>query len=251
MHRLGYLGSLAMLVVAAGFARSGDDDKTARGILAKAITAHGGEEKLAKIKAITRKGAGTLHLDNNKLDYTAEWLIQGTTQEKFVVDVNFNGMSIKVTKIINGDKGWQKIGDGQAAPLSKEEQEEALDDLYAGNLQMLAPLQDKAFKLAPLGEVKVDGKDALGISVSSKGHRDVNLYFDKTTHLLVKSETRAREKGVEINLEMLFDQYKMVDGVQEAFKITILRDGKTYVEGNLTEVLLHTQKLDDSNFQQP
>jgi len=84
---------------------------------------------------------------------------------------------------------------------------------------MLVPLKNKEFKLAPLGEVK--------------------------------SETRLREKGNEINQEMFFEQYKMVDGVQEAYKLTILRDGKAYLEGNLTEAILHTQKVDDSVFQQP
>jgi len=135
MRRFSYLGSLAMLFVAVGVARSGgDDDSAARAILAKAIKAHGGEKNLAKIKAITRKGTGILNLDNNKLDFTADWVVQGTTQEKMVVDVNFNGMSIKVTKVVNGDKGWQKIGDGQAVAITKEEQEEAIDDLYAGNV---------------------------------------------------------------------------------------------------------------------
>jgi hypothetical protein len=252
MRSIGYLGALAAFLVAVDSARpSGGDDAPARAIVNKAIKAHGGEELLSKAKAITLKGSGTIYIAGDSFKFDAEWSIQGMTQEKFVVDVNANGMVFKVTKVINGDKGWQKIADGKATPLTKDELADEKHGLYAGHVESLVPLKDKKFKLAPLGEVKVNDKDAVGVCVSSKDHPDVNLYFDKKTHLLVKTETRVSDQGKEVNQETFHSDYKMVDGKMHAFKLTIMRDGKRFVEGDLAEIRIHTQKLDDSIFAPP
>jgi len=63
-----------------------------------------------------------------------------------------------------------------------------------GWVAMLAPLKDKAYTLAPIGEVKVEDRPALGLRVSRKGNRDINLYFDKKTYLRVKTNTASRTR---------------------------------------------------------
>jgi hypothetical protein len=252
MRNFSYLGSLAALLAAAPLAQAnGGGDDSAQAIVAKAIKAHGGEEKLSQWKAVTLKGAGTIHIAGESFKFDAVWSLQGTTQQKFAVDVTINGMLIKVTKVVNGDKGWQKVGDGQATPLTKDEVADEKHGMYANHLQQLVPLKHKMFTLAPLGEVKVNDKDAVGVSVSCKGHTDVSLYFDKKTHLLVKAETRIKDQGNEINEETFFSEYKAVDGIMQPFKLLIMRDGKKFVEGDLTEIQIHTQKLDDSIFGPP
>ena len=86
----------------------------------------------------------------------------------------------------------------------------------------LAVLKDKKYKLSPLGEVKVEGRDAVGVQVSCKGHKDVNLYFDKETNLLAKGEwnVKAQEQGgKEVMQETLYGDYKDVEGAKIPMKI--------------------------------
>src|SRR5437016_4035413 len=62
------------------------------------------------------------------------------------------------------------------------------EEFYSVNVEMLAPLlKEKAYTLSTLDEIKVDGKPAVGVKVSAKGHRDIELYFDKESHLPVKT----------------------------------------------------------------
>jgi hypothetical protein len=102
----------------------------------------------------------------------------------------------------------------------------------------LLPLRDQAFKLTPLGEGKVGDKAALGVKVSHAGKRDVNLWFDKASGLLLKSEMKIREEGgtKDINQETYYYDYKSFDGVQHPTRLAQKRDGRVYVEGSLSTV---------------
>ena len=106
--------------------------------------------------------------------------------------------------------------------------------------------------IAAVDRFGVEKRAALGVKVSSKGHRDVDLYFDKETGLLVKTETRVKMDGsdVEVQEESFASEYKEVQGTKQAMKFTVKRDGKLFVEGEATELTL-SEKLDASTFAKP
>jgi len=95
--------------------------------------------------------------------------------------------------------------------------------LYALRMPQLLPdLKGKDFMLSNLGEVKVGDKPALGIGLSHKDHKDVNLFFDKETGLPAKSEVRITDpNGKELTIEYLYSDYKESDGVKNPMKIAI------------------------------
>ncbi len=114
-------------------------------------------------------------------------------------------------------------------------------------------MRDKAFKLSPLGEVKVDGRAALGVHVEREGRRDLNLFFDKENGLLLKLEGRSTDPmnpSQEFTGETYHGGYRKIDGVMVPFKTTVKRDGKLYVEVETTEASV-APKLDDSLFAKP
>jgi hypothetical protein len=87
--------------------------------------------------------------------------------------------------------------------------------------------------------------------VSAKGKLDVNLYFDKVTGLLVKTERRALGLNQEeIALETFFTDYKEVDGVKYPMTLVLHHDGKPYMKQAVTEVRFEDQ-IDDSDFARP
>ena len=94
-------------------------------------------------------------------------------------------------------------------------------------------------------------KAAVGLRISREGFRDVSLYFDKTSHLLLKSEINVKDGGNEVLQEIYYSGHKLIDGVQHAHKWSAKRDGKPFVDVEFTEITVHQQKLDDSIFDKP
>jgi hypothetical protein len=105
---------------------------------------------------------------------------------------------------------------------------------------------------AALGEAKVNDKPAVGVKVSAKGHKEVNLYFDKETGLLAKVERQALKAmtGMEVPEERIITEYQDIDGLKVAKKVVINRYGKKFME---VEVVEHKpqEKLDADALRKP
>ena len=187
------------------------------------------------VKASTFKMKGKFYGMGAGIDYTGEFAIQPPDKLRIQMNIDVNGMKLAFIQVVDGKAGYKKVADMAATELSKDEIAEAAENAYAGRVQTLAPfIKDKDFELSPLGEVKVEDKEAVGVRVSHKGHRDINLFFDKKTGLLVKSERTVKDEmlgGKEVIQEELHLDYKEVDGVKHPMRIAIKRDGKEFVDG--------------------
>lgn len=220
-----------------------DEDAKMREIVARAIKAHGGDN-MEKLKGSISKTRGKL-LD---LDYTSETELQLPDRLRTVAESKLG----KFVQVLNADKGWIKLGD-LGRECVKEEMDELREQLNARQIARLSVLSDPDYKLSPLGEEKIDDRTVIGMRVEHKGYRDISLYFDKETNLLVKMETRIKDPlrgGEEIAAETLYNDYKNVDGVMTAHKVTIKWDGKVYIEDEVTE-MKYAEKIDDSVFEKP
>jgi hypothetical protein len=231
-----------------------DEDAGLRQIIDKAIVAQGGRENLAKYKAFTMKMKGKANAQGMAVDFTMDLFAQEPDKSKFSMDIAIMGQSFNVLQVVNGDKGWKKNpGMNEAEAMSKDEMAEHKEQTYARTIENLLTLNDKKYKLTSLGESKVGDADVVGIKVSSEGHRDVSLYFDKQSNLLVKSETNAKDPMMgdkEFAQESLFSDYKEVSGVKYAAKMIIKRDGMEFVTAEATE-WTPSEKLEDGVFAKP
>ncbi|MCI0376034.1 MAG: hypothetical protein L0215_00355, partial [Gemmataceae bacterium] len=178
--------ALGAILVLVDIGRSGED-KEVRATIAKALEVHGGEATLAKFKAQSVIGKGKFYGLSEAIDFDIEVIAQDDKQFRFAIDMKIMGTDIKVVAVVNGDKGWEKVND-DVKEMPAEEVAEHKEQLHSDAVAGLLPLKDKEYKLATLGEVKVGEQSAVGVRVSRKGHRDVNLYFDKVKGHLLKSE---------------------------------------------------------------
>ncbi len=204
--------------------RSADADSP-QAVIDKALKASGGRDVLEKYKGQTWKEKGNYHGMGNAQAYTGTFAFQWPDKYKMDIEGAF-------TIVVDGNKGWVTAG-GQTMEMSKEQLANTREDLYAERVISLVPLKDKAYKLAPLGEMKIGEHMAVGVKVAREGHKVVNLWFDKDSGLLVKSETttKAEEQGgKEVNQESVYSDYKEIKGMKIASKTVIKRDGKLYVE---------------------
>ena len=79
----------------------------------------------------------------------------------------------------------------------------------------------------------MDDKKVIGVRVSKRSQKDVNVYFDKETGLLTKMEyqTIDASTGKEINEERIVKEYmKNKDGIMVPKKTVIKQDGKVFAE---------------------
>lgn len=238
-------------VLAVTVSARADDAADARKLIEKAVKAHGGQEKLDKFAGATAKLKGTFYGQGDGLAMTAEVSAEGTDKQRIDIEIEAGGQKIPIVIVVAGDKGWTKIAK-DTKEFDKDELAEAKEQAFAAWVATLAPLKDKQFTFATTGEIKVENRPALGVKVSSKGHRDVDLYFDKETGMLVKTETRVKDDatGQEVSEESFPSEYKDVQGTKQAMKFLTKRDGKKFIEGDVTSVELF-EKLDANTFTKP
>jgi hypothetical protein len=231
-------GLLLVMVLLGGLPRAAfAQDAECRAIVEKAIKAHGVEKAAKSLKAIHAKGKGVVNVQNMDLDFTIELFSNIPNQSKVALTLTIMNMKIDIVQVNDGDKGWASFN-GQVKDLNDDQLREAKEKKYIESVTGLGALKDKVYQLSPLGESKVDDRPVVGIQVSQKDKGDVNLFFDKQTHMLLKSQYRYfhADSGQEVDEEKFIQEYKeVVPGLKTAVKMTIKKDGVKSVELELTE----------------
>jgi hypothetical protein len=159
--------------------------------------------------------------------------------------------TFKVTSAVDGAKQWM-IVDGKASHFGAAGVAEERERIHADWVMSLRPLRSPSLHFKLLDETRVGGRPAVGVEVTSKGHRAVRLFFDRERGLLLKSETRLKDvaSDKEVAHEEFYSDYREVQGVQLPMHVETRRDGRRYSESRRSDVKL-LEKLDDKLFNEP
>ena len=228
-------------------------DDSARGVVEKGIKAQGGADKVAKLRVMRVKVEGTMSLVPGEaaIPFVLEDWWQMPDQYKTTSRFELGGKKVNQTQALDGEAGWMQL-DGATQDMPKEAVAEMREQKYAEDLDRLGFLADNGIDLTALGESKVGGRAAVGVLIKSKGHRDVTLWFDKESGLLVKREHRVldSETGKEVTQEVVFSDYRETDGVKHYRAVTAYRGGQKVIEAKVPEVEFF-DKLDKKVFARP
>jgi hypothetical protein len=253
MLRLAFWGGLAALLTAGALpARAEEGANDAKAIVAKAIEARGGGAAIEKYKAGTSKFKGTFHGMGDAIAMKGTSKEQAPDKMRLEVEMNAGGMEITFVQIFNGNKGWFGLN-GNFMELGKEMIDEAREQMHASQVTDLRLLTGTDVQLKTLGESKVGDATAVGVRVSQKGYRDIDLFFDKDKGYLIKSETKGNDVqggGGEFKSESLYSDYKKSGELTVPHKVKVLRDGKPFLEMEMSEVT-PAEKLDAKDFAEP
>ncbi len=228
--RLHGLVSFAIVILAAS--AKAEDRRDARPLIEEAISAHGGEAALARWPVVTAITMGTFHGYEHTpvFFFKSEITSHAPAHSRHVLDGELNKQKFQIVNVLSGDRGWVKLagnGKNEVRDFKPAELEDRREAAYVDWISTLLPLSDRAFELAPAGEQDVGDKPAAAVRVTRKGHRDVTLYFDKETHLLVKTETRSRAgTPVEGKVETFLRLHKPVEGVQRPMMMAAFHNGR-------------------------
>src|SRR5258708_20886608 len=123
----------------------------------------------------------------------------------------------------NGKSAWHQNAAGELGTRVGPEgmQMEAAGQYY--NSRLVNPKKSK-IALAFVGHAQVRGRDAVQLEVTTATGVKRQVYFDPQTHLIVKEA--ATVGGVEE--EILYDDYRAVDGVRLPYKIELHRGSDKY-----------------------
>jgi hypothetical protein len=240
--------SVALLLCISSVSRAADDVKD---VINKAIKAHGGKETMKKLVAAKATNKGKITLPGvGETDFKQEVAYMLPDKFKESIELDIGGMKIEVVTIANGDK-LSMEQNGKEIKLTDGIKKALKDARYMLKISRLVPLvEDKAYKLESLGEIKVEDKPTLGVRVTSKGEKDVNLYFYKNSGLLAKIEYRSVNPMTETEYteERIVVEYqeKKVDGVAVPKTVLVKHDGKQFLKAEVD--MKYLEKVDDSEF---
>lgn len=240
--------AVACLVMARALPAQDNKDE-ARTLLERAIKAHGGADKLTKLKAARIRTKGKIEILNG-LDFTQEIAFQMPDKLRETMEFEINGMQIKTESVFNGKKSSVLVN-GKRVPIADKIKDALKDAKHVMQVSRLVTLRDKAYELSLLGEAQVNGKPALGLRIAKKGAKDVNLYFDKKTARIAKVETRTTDvmSGQEVTEERIIAEYQVKNGVPTAKRVVVRRDGKQFLEAEVLEV--EQSETSDADFTVP
>jgi hypothetical protein len=240
---------LGLFLVVSPSLRAQDD---LRAVIDKAIKAQGGEEKINKHKAGTSKSKGTVEVQGMTIGFTEEASFRLPDKVRSVQELDIAGTPVKIMVGFDGAKAWLNVNGKDINMMLDKIADLMHEQIYLSEVTRLTNLKDKKFQLSSLGEAKVQDKPAIGIRVANKDHKDINLFFDKDTGLLVKFEHRTVDINTqqEVNEERIITEFQDKDGLKEAKKAIINRDGKKYIEVEVLDVK-YQDDIDDTQFSKP
>jgi hypothetical protein len=239
---------VGVIVATPHFAKA---DAALDAILEKAIKAHGGADKLDKERASQSRAKGTLEANGMTLEINQESI---SFKGKFKETVSFSigGNEVTVVAGFNGKDGFV-TANGTEVPLTDEIKKELNEASHLISILKPTVLKDKKLvELKSLGEVKFDTKKLFGVKVTSKDHRDCEVYFDTETGLVTRVHRTVFDMAAnkEVPEERIINEYQEVDGIKTPKKILINRDGKKHTELEVQEIKF-LDKVEDSTFEKP
>ena len=224
-------------------ASEGDMAK-AKEIIAMAVDAHGGLEKLQAVKNIVVEGRtaanspmGPMNLDVKVYQVYPNKLRQDIKMPQGEMSVAFDGTS-----------GFAMTPMGPQ-PLPPEMTDSLKDGIFREPVWLLVNLmQDGSVQYA--GTEEVMGNPTTILLAKQPSGEMLRVFISEETHYIVKMEFRETEQGVALNKESLMDDYRDVDGVKIPYHLVQNVEGEQFTETHISSVTLNAE-LDESLFQEP
>ncbi len=213
MHARLFITVIALLLAGEKYpARAQEAGK----IVDQYVKAAGGGRALAKVQTLTLEG--TFASDDGK---TGTYTLDTKLPNRYYSELLLGDKNL--IEAYNGKSAWHQNADGLLGTLVGPEgmQVEAAAQYYNSRL---LNLKKNKIALAMAGHVQVQGKDALQIEVTTATGMKRETFFDSQTHLIVKEAGTVG--GIEE--EILYDDYRTVDGVKLPHKIELHRGSDKY-----------------------
>jgi len=194
---------------AIGFANAQAVDE----VIDKHIEALGGKEKIEKIQNVVMEGS--LTVQGMQIAVTTTVVHNKLMRN----DINVGGM--KNFDMTTDKDGWVFFtfqGMQKPEPKTAEDVKESQSDLdLNGTLYNYAA---KGHKVELLGKEDVEGTECFKIKATLASGKEETYFIDPASYMLVRSKSKKKVNGQEMELTVDMSDYKEVDGVKMAHSVT-------------------------------
>jgi hypothetical protein len=218
------------LCVLAG-AQGARGDEKANEFLKKCVAALGDEKKILADKKGKYQLEGSFQIQGMDVEFSMETTYDGPNKEATEMTIKVAGMEIPLRQIKNGDKVKMIVN-----KMEQQLPQEAIDELHQSTIQQrvirVAPILDEKMDAKIESEsTKVNGVETVVLSVRSEKLKEVKIYFDKKTLLMVKLDSEGFSQEMKkCNQEQIFSEYKEVHGYKRPLKLEVIQDGKPFMK---------------------
>ena len=220
------------------------DMTKAKRILAAAVDAHGGLEKLQAVKNIVMEGQTTANSPTGPQ-------IEGTSYyvypDKFRQDVKMP--QGETAYVFNGTSGFVLMPMG-VQPIPPQMANTFKDAVFREPLWLLTNLSQNDIPIQYAGTEDVQGKPTSILLLPQPSGEMMKLFVSEDTHYIVKIAYPDSSQGITVNRETLLNDYRDVDGVKVAYHAVQNVEGQLFSESRVTRITLNAE-LEESLFQEP
>jgi predicted Zn-dependent peptidase len=225
-------------------ASEGDMAK-AKEVIAAAVEAYGGFEKLQAVRNIVVEGRATANSPMGQMNLDVKGY--QVYPDKLRQDIKMP--QGEMSYAFDGTSGFAMTPMGPQ-PLPPEMTASMKDGIFREPIWLLASLMQDDSSIQYAGTEEVMGKSAAIVLVPQPSGEVLKVFISEETHYIVKMGFRETEQGVVVNKETFLGDYRDVDGVKMPHHIQQNVEGELFTETRLSSVMLNAE-LDDSLFQEP
>jgi hypothetical protein len=217
--------------------------ESAHSVIQRAVAAHGGLDKLSRARADRTRMRGVIYVGKSAVPFASEVTVQLPKKYRSVMTLREGDKTRVVIHEVDGDSTSITI-DGTTQPVQGTHANQLRQTFELESAMRLAPLLDgKKFTLTALGEFKLNNQAVVGVLVKGSGQRELKLYFDKQTALLVKTEQKVDGgDGKDVVQEAFYRDHRDVGGYRRPGRAAAYRDGKKIMEAELIDAVRLDEK---------
>lgn len=244
--------ALGLLLVLLLFPTTGGGERDeALAIIDRAISARGGLEHLQKLRRMEISYAGTIRWSGREVRFQSTAWQDGPDRLRTTYVIHTPERPLEVTQILAGNSGWRVYADGTVAELNQVEVQAIRDEAHPGWLACLFPLKAPDVPVTVLPDQMVDGTPCAVLKVAIRDRPTVELYFDRSTWLLVRwvSPLRGPQIGTQQE-DVRLDRYAERSGLMFPTRMASFRDRNLFMEAHLQHVRL-LEEIDARLFEKP
>ena len=218
--------------------------QTADDVIAKAIAARGGIDKLRAVQ--TQRLTGSLTIGTHP---PGPFMVEMKRGGKMRQEMTIEGQ--RALRVTDGTAGWKTSLDqgGIPQPLSAGELKN-----MAGGADIDGPLVDykaKGNQVELEGKEKVEGNDTYKLKITQKDGAVRYDYIDATSYLEVKWQGEIEAGPQKYVAESFFRDYRPVNGVMYHYQIDSDTIGTPYKQKLVFDKIEVNPALDDAVFEKP
>ena len=221
------------------------DMAKAKEILAAAVEAHGGLEKLQVVKNIVMEASASANTPTGPIQ------IEGKSYyvypDKFRQDMKTP--QGEMAYVFDGTSGFVMTPMGNQ-PIPPQMANSFKDSVFRENVWLLANLSQNEIPIQYTGTEDVQGKQAHILALQQPSGEMLKVYISAETHYIVKIAYREMNQGMIVNRETFMDDYRDVDGIKVPHHVVQNVEGQPFSESRIKSVTLNAE-LDASLFQEP